>query len=383
MNDPTGQLIYDGARASSPELGRSSASSQPAASAALLVDEIQPDENELDIPGREEALVLLGRELDPEKSRPVDLALAIVVVFVPPLATAFALALAYVHALPITWFEIASVLVMHLLAITGVEVGFHRLFAHRSYRAHRAVRVTLAILGSFAFQGPVIWWAATHRRHHRTSDRPGDPHSMYLGGSSLWARTKGFVHAHIGWLFVPSSMRGPAWGSNARDLYRDPDVFRIHARYPLYLGLGFLLPAAAGLLHYGSWRGALVGFLWGGLVRVFFSNHLTFWTINSVSHSIGRRPYITADRSSNSIPILFALPTLGQSWHNNHHAFPAYWRMGHHWWQVDLGSYLLIVLERVGLVTFGKEPTEAMKAQKSRPSKQASLPVDPVIEGQR
>lgn len=326
-----------------------------------------PDESELDIPEREEDYVALGRTSPLEQHRSADVLLAIVVVFVPPVVAAFALWLAYTGWYRITWFEIATMLVMHTLAITGVEVGFHRLFSHRAYAAHRAVRVTLAILGSFAFQGPVIWWAATHRRHHRTSDRPGDPHSMYLNGDSTWALLKGFVHAHLGWLFVKTSMRAPGWNTNVRDLYRDRDLLTIHVRYLWWLGLGFALPAAAAFVHYGTWKGAFVGFLWGGFVRVFFSNHLTFWTINSVSHSIGKRPYVTADRSTNSIPLLFALPTLGQSWHNNHHAFPSYWRMGHEWWQVDLGSYLLATLHRVGLVTYGREPTPEMKARKRSP----------------
>ena len=325
---------------------------------------LAPDDEELDIPGREEDFVALGRKLPSEERRVVDVVLAIVVVFVPPLVTAVAIALAIRGWYAITWFEIVTMLVMHVLAITGVEVGFHRLFSHRSFSAHRGVRIALAILGSFAFQGPVIWWAATHRRHHRTSDREGDPHSMYLKGTSRWAIVKGFVHAHLGWLFVPSSMRAPAWSTNARDLYRDPDLLRIHVGYMKWLALGFALSAAAGFLHYGTWKGGVVGFLWGGFVRVFFSNHLTFWTINSVSHSIGKRPYVTADQSTNSIPVLFALPTLGQSWHNNHHAFPSYWRMGHHWWQVDLGSYLLVALHKVGLVTYGKEPTDAMRERK-------------------
>jgi stearoyl-CoA desaturase (delta-9 desaturase) len=321
---------------------------------------------ELDIPGREEDLVPLGRERSAAKSQIAYRVVAFTGIYVPPVVTAVALWLAYIGWYRITWFEIACVLVMHLVAITGVEVGFHRLFTHSSYRAHRVVRFVLSIMGSFAFQGPVIWWAATHRRHHRTSDRPGDPHSMYLKGSSPWALAKGFIHAHFSWPLSSVPMRGPAWGSNARDLYRDPDLFRTNGRYHWYLLLGFLLPAAAGLIHYGSLKGAFLGFLWGGFVRVFVHNHLTFWTTNSISHSIGKRPYVTADKSTNSIPILFALPTLGQSWHNNHHAFPSYWRMGHHWWQVDLGTYLLLALHRFGLVTFARVPTEAMKARKLR-----------------
>lgn len=330
------------------------------------------DDVEFDIPGREESLVALSKDTTKETqapaSRPVDLILASVVVFVPPLVTALAVVLAYTGWAPITWFEITNVLVMHLVAILGVEVGFHRLFSHRSFSAHRVVRIALAVMGSFAFQGPVIWWAATHRRHHRTSDRTGDPHSMYLKGQSPWSLVKGFIHAHIGWLFVPTSMRaGGAWGTNSRDLYRDRDLLHIHVNYMWYLALGFALPAVAAFAHYGTWKGAVIGLLWGGFVRIFFSNHLTFWTINSVSHSVGSRPYVTADKSTNSF--YFAIPTLGQSWHNNHHAFPSYWRMGHHWWQVDIGSYFIATLARFGLVQYGKVPTPAMRARKLRQGK--------------
>lgn len=289
----------------------------------------------------------------PVAGRGVDRLLAAVVTFVPPLGAILAIVL-WTQGLAPGWVEIGSMLLMHAIALVGVEVGFHRLFAHRSFEPHRYVKVALAMMGSTAFQGPVIWWASIHRKHHQYSDQPGDPHSMYLGGPGLLARLKGAVHSHIGWIWRAESVGRGGFQRYAKDLYRDADVLAIHMHYLRYLVLGMLIPAGIGAIAYGTLQGAALGFLWGGLVRVFVMNHLTYWCINSVTHALGRRPYPTRDRSTNFA--LLSIPTLGQSWHNNHHADQTSAFMNHRWWQLDLGGLLIGALERVGLVRNARRP---------------------------
>lgn len=230
--------------------------------------------------------------------------------------------------------ELASCAVMYVLTFVGVEVGFHRHFAHRSFRATPPVRTVLAILGSMAMQGSLIWWSGVHRIHHVHADRPGDPHSP----------TEGLVHAHFGWLF--RNLDPPGWRVRARDLFRDPIARKTTRAYHV-LGLaGFLLPAAVVGLAKHSWEGCLVGLLWGGLVRIFLVNHIT-WSINSVCHRFGSRPYSTKDDSRNNAYL--SLPSLGFSWHNNHHAYPGSAINTHRWWQIDPCGLLILSLESLGL----------------------------------
>ncbi|HET8932547.1 MAG TPA: fatty acid desaturase [Polyangiales bacterium] len=336
-----------------------------------------PDESELDIPGADPESEPVPVGVEGPAKRTVDRVLASIVTCAPPLAFAFALYLHFAGIVRITWIEIALMLLFQALAVTGVEVGYHRLFSHGSFKASRGVKITLAVLGSLGFQGPVIWWAAVHRKHHRYSDRPHDPHSNYImpypdaaWNKGLFAMVRGFVHSHVGWIWTPASTRFIGWSGYVRNLYRDKDLFKIHLMYPYILASGFILPGILGGLLHGSWLGVGTGVLWGGFVRVFFMNHLSYWGINSLSHSIGPRPYLTADRSTNSVAILFAVPTLGQSYHNNHHAFPYSARMQHRWYELDLGWWLLRTLERFGQVSNLKQPTaEAMDRKRiKRPS---------------
>lgn len=285
--------------------------------------------------------------------RGVDRLLAAAVTVLPPVGVV-AVVLLWVNGHPPGASEIAMWVVLHALALVGVEVGFHRLFAHRSFEAARGVKIALAVMGSFAFQGPVIWWASIHRKHHRFSDRPGDPHSLHLHRGGRFGRLRGALHAHVGWIWCTDSVGRGGFASYAKDLYRDADVLAVHMHYLRYLALGMALPAlVCGLVH-GSLMGALLGLLWGGPVRVFVMNHLTYWCINSVTHACGRRPYRTTDHSTNFA--LLCLPTLGQSWHNNHHADQASALMSHRWWQVDLGGVLIVALERLGLARNVRRP---------------------------
>lgn len=280
----------------------------------------------------------------------LDRRLAWVVTCAPAVAFIVAMILPFA-GYPITPLYIALWIGMHIPILIGVEVGFHRLFSHRSYRAHPVVRVILAILGSMAFQGPVIWWAATHRRHHTYSDKPGDPHSPHLHGRLM----QGLFHAHMGWLFVPSSTRAAGWDRYAEDLYRDRALFKVHTMYFHWLIAGFVIPGIIAGLVTRTVSGALLGVLWGGFVRIFIMNHVFYWCINSVTHAFGTRPLRSEDMSTNNIWL--AIPTLGQSWHNNHHAFPSSAMMALRWFEFDIGGWVIRALEKVGLVWDVKVPS--------------------------
>lgn len=284
----------------------------------------------------------------------LDRRLAWVVTCLPPAGFVVAMALHF-YGYRIGLLEIGLWLSMHIPILIGVEVGFHRHFAHRSFKTNGFVRAALAIAGSMAFQGPVIWWAATHRRHHNYSDKPGDPHSPHLFGPGFKGQVRGLFHAHMGWLFVPKSTRADGWDRYAHDLYRDRAIFKIHTLYFYWLFLGFVIPAviAGGVTR--SWMGAFIGFLWGGLVRIFLMNHVFYWCINSVTHRFGTRPFRSDDQSTNNVWL--AIPTLGQSWHNNHHAFPTSALMGLRWWELDLGGWVVRGLATLGWAWDVKKPT--------------------------
>lgn len=284
-----------------------------------------------------------------EQARAVDLVFAAIVTFAPIGAFALGIWLWVTGLAAPGPVEIATMLAIHLCSLIGVELGFHRLFSHRSYKATKLVKIGLAVMGSLAFQGPVIWWASIHRKHHRYADQPGDPHSMYLFDPDRRFTWRGAVHAHIGWIWSVHSIGRGGFARYAKDLYRDPDLLWIHTHYFVFLVAGFALPALISGLVHGSLEGAGLGLLWGGFIRIFLMNHLTYWCINSVTHGCGRQDYETPDHSTN-VPLL-ALVTLGQSWHNNHHASPTSAIMAHRKGQIDPGAWILVVLERSKLIS--------------------------------
>jgi stearoyl-CoA desaturase (Delta-9 desaturase) len=234
------------------------------------------------------------------------------------------------------WVDLGLLVGMYVLTMLGITVGFHRLYTHRSFRTVRPVQYLLGIFGSMAFQGPLISWVGMHRLHHQHSDRHGDPHSPHYPRRRFWSRLRGFWHAHIGWAFAPMPRDAERC---AGDLVRDRGTRIISNLFPLWAVLGLLIAAAIGLA-YGGWPGALTGFVWGGLVRVLIGHHVT-WSVNSVCHLWGRRPYESDDHSRNNAVV--GVLALGEGWHNNHHAFPASARHGLRWWQFDL-SWLVIKL---------------------------------------
>jgi stearoyl-CoA desaturase (Delta-9 desaturase) len=235
--------------------------------------------------------------------------------------------------------------VFYVLTGFGVTVGFHRLFTHRSFKAKPAVRGTLAILGSIAIEGPVISWVADHRKHHAFSDKVGDPHSPHVDhGGGLRGELRGFVHAHIGWLFV-HDQRG-ARSRYAPDLLRDPVISFVDRTFVLWAVGGLVLPFVIGFAIGGSLAAGLTALLWGGLVRLFVLHHLTY-SINSVCHVFGRRRFATTDESRNVFWL--ALPTFGEAWHNNHHAFPTSAQHGLRRWEIDPSALVIRALEATGL----------------------------------
>jgi stearoyl-CoA desaturase (Delta-9 desaturase) len=233
------------------------------------------------------------------------------------------------------WADLGVLLGMYALTALGITVGFHRLFTHRSFETYPAIRLILGVLGSMALQGPLLKWVAYHRRHHEHSDESGDPHSPHLYGGGVSGLLRGLWHAHLGWVFQPDP---PDLDRYVKDLRQSGLLRMVSALFPLWVALGLVLPAAMGGVISLSWMGVWTGLAWGGLVRIFLVHHVT-WSVNSVCHLWGWRPYRTGDQSRNNF--LFGVLALGEGWHNSHHAFPTSARHGLRWWQPD-ASYLVI-----------------------------------------
>jgi stearoyl-CoA desaturase (delta-9 desaturase) len=244
------------------------------------------------------------------------------------------------------WSDLVVFATIYLATGLGVTVGFHRLFAHRSFSTSRALRAILAILGSAAIEGPVIAWVADHRRHHAFSDREGDPHSPHVGFEGGWRGILGgLYHAHLGWLFIHTHR-----GSKRRfapDLIKDPAVRFVDRTFFAWAALGLAIPFGLGVAIGDSVATGLTALLWGGAVRVFVVHHVTY-SVNSLCHMFGRQRFTTKDQSRNLAPL--ALLTLGEAWHNNHHAFPTSAAHGLGRWELDPSGLVIRALERVGLV---------------------------------
>ncbi len=253
----------------------------------------------------------------------------------------------------IEWLDLGLLAVMYCIAGFGTTIGFHRLFTHRSFETPRFMRVLLAICGSMGAQGPVIRWCAVHRRHHQVSDHEGDPHSPHLHGEGVGNLLRGMLHAHVGWVFKPDPVD---LSRSAGDLLEDPWLGFVDRTYLLWVFVGLLLPAAIGGWITGSWVGAFTGFLWGGLVRMGTMHHVT-WSVNSVCHVWGDSPFRSNDQSTNNLPV--ALLSLGEGWHNNHHAFPTSARHGLRWWQFDSSYVLIRLMALCGLARKVRLPSPA------------------------
>jgi stearoyl-CoA desaturase (Delta-9 desaturase) len=242
--------------------------------------------------------------------------------------------------------DLAIMAVMYMGTAIGITVGFHRLLTHRAFQTHSWMRYTLAVLGEMAVHGPVIDWVADHRKHHTFTDEEGDPHSPHAGqGAGIGGMLKGLWHAHTGWLF---STHGQASSKRfAPDLLEDRGMRRINKAFPLIALYSLAIPFLLGLALSGwSLAAGLSALLWGGLVRIFFVHHVT-WSINSICHFFGSRRFALDDHSTNVFWL--ALPSLGEAWHHNHHAFPRSAFHGLRWWELDPSGWLILGMARVGL----------------------------------
>jgi len=278
---------------------------------------------------------------------------------VPPLGLLSAVGLLWGVAL--SWVDVLLFVVLYVAGALGNSVGFHRLFTHKSFETTAWLRGTFAILGSMAMQGPVTQWVTDHRKHHALSDVDGDPHSPHAGhGDGVRGAMKGFAHAHVGWLFTLKGMeRGWQYG---RDLYEDRLIRRIDRLYLLWIVVTFGLPFVVGYLAGGmSWTVGLEALVWGGLVRVFAYQHATF-SVNSICHMFGQRAYRSRDESRNNWVI--ALLTMGEGWHNNHHAFPSSARHGLDRLQLDVSWWTIRALEKIGLAWDVKLPDARQLARR-------------------
>jgi stearoyl-CoA desaturase (delta-9 desaturase) len=284
-------------------------------------------------------------------------------VVIPFLATLAAILLFWNRVVSVT--DLTIMAVLYVITAGGITVGFHRMLTHRSFRSHKPTEYMFAILGSMAVQGSVIAWVADHRKHHAHTDVEGDPHSPHVGhGDGTAGVLRGLWHAHTGWLL---SEQGRAdWKKYAPDLYEDQGMRRINRYFVPLVVLGLAIPALAGYLLTGSLLGAATGLLWGGLVRVFFVHHVT-WSVNSVCHFLGSRRFDVEDRSTNVFWL--ALPSLGESWHHNHHAFPRSAVHGLRRWELDPSAVLIGAMEKVGL---------AWNVIRIAPERQAAKAVPPV-----
>jgi stearoyl-CoA desaturase (delta-9 desaturase) len=273
----------------------------------------------------------------------VEKAVNLGAVVLPFVATVAAIVLLWNDFVSATDLAIAAS--MYLLTAIGITVGFHRLLTHRSFQTSKPMEYLLAALGSAALQGPVIAWVADHRKHHANADEEGDPHSPHVGhGDGVRGVFSGLWHAHTGWLL---SHQGRAdWKRYAPDLCEDRGMRVIARHFVTVVLIGLAAPALAGYLVSGTLAGAATGLLWGGLVRIFFVHHVT-WSVNSVCHFFGSRRFATEDHSTNVFWL--ALPSLGESWHHNHHAFPRSAVHGLRGWEIDPSGLLIAAMETLGL----------------------------------
>ncbi len=274
----------------------------------------------------------------------VDRLASAVITAVPPIMVMIGMYFGWMGNV-LNWQDLLILATTYVVVGTGVTVGFHRLLTHRSFKCKRWLRVAFAMLGSAAAEGPVIDWVATHRKHHQFSDEAGDPHSPHVGQRAGWrGELNGLLHAHIGWVF--SDMEVADERRYAKDLLADPLVRFVDRTFVVWVIAGLAAAFGLGVALSGTVAGGLTALLWGGAARIFFVHHATF-SINSLCHFFGRQEYDTGDQSRN-LPWL-AVPTWGEAWHNNHHAFPTSYRHGLKRWQIDPSAGLIRLLELMGL----------------------------------
>ena len=260
----------------------------------------------------------------------------------------------------LAWWNVVIAVGFYVIVALGVTVGFHRLLTHRSFEACRPLKIALAVVGSLSFQGSVIGWVAEHRRHHMFTDRAGDPHSPVRAASQPFGRTRGLLHAHAGWFFAPTDTNAERY---APDLLADRDIVAVDRLFVPLCVATLALPFALGYALTGRIGAAIAALLLAGVVRIGLLHHVT-WATNSVCHVFGTRPFRTSDGSTNFAPL--ALLSMGESWHNAHHAFPALARHGVDGHQVDASAMTIRLFERLGWATRVRWPDRNRLAARRR-----------------
>lgn len=269
--------------------------------------------------------------------------LAYLTVGLPTLGTVAAVVYAVFFGLTVT--DVCLFAVMYVITALGVEAGLHRYFTHRSFDASEPVKVILGVAGSMAAQGPIVFWVANHRLHHAFADTDRDPHSPKPQGPGLAGRAKGLWHGHMGWLFTVTKID---WSKHTRDWLSDRRVMKINARYFSLVLAGIVIPGLVGWAITQSLHGFIGGVLWGGFARIFVLDHAV-WAVNSLGHTVGNREFDVRDESRNIGAL--SPPTMGGSWHNNHHARPSFAQTRRHWWQFDPAGEFIRILDHAGLVS--------------------------------
>ena len=315
---------------------------------ALLEARVDDTSSSFELPEFERPFV-------PSSRRALDMGLTGLIVVAPLVALGWALV--HYWGRGIGWLDLGLTVVLYELTGHGLTIGFHRLFAHRGFHCARWLKIVLAIAGSLGVEGSLISWVALHRRHHAYSDRPGDPHSPLQAGNGEPSVLRGLFHAHVGWLFASEPVEAERW---CPELLEDRDLVRISAPGPLWLVASLALPFLLGLLVTRTLEGAALALVWGGLVRIGLVHHVT-WSVNSLGHTFGRRPYPTNDGSRNVAAL--ALASFGEGWHNNHHAFPALARHGSGPGELDTSAALIRLFESRGWVSQVRWPNRERMAR--------------------
>jgi len=291
----------------------------------------------------------------------------LIAVGVPPLG--ILLAMGFLWGVAFHWVDVAVLAGMYVLCAFGTTIGFHRYFTHKGFEARTPVKAMLAILGCMTMQGPITQWVTDHRKHHALSDKPGDPHSPHVGhGDGAFGALKGFVHAHVGWMFANLGMeQGREYG---RDLYEDRLVRAIDRMYLLWVVLTLAIPFAIGYAVGGTWQWGVEAMIWGGLIRIFCYQHATF-SVNSICHMFGRQAYRSRDEARNNWVV--AALVFGEGWHNNHHAFPSSARHGLDRGQFDVSWWVIRGMEKLGLVWNVRVPGPEQRARRRIPTSNSLL----------
>src|SRR5882757_1104186 len=269
-------------------------------------------------------------------------------IIVPLLAVAAAVPVMWGWGL--TWRDGVIALVCYLFTGFGITVGYHRYFTHGSFRARRGLKIALGIMGSLAVEGPLVRWVSDHRKHHQFSDQDDDPHSPWAYGGGPIGLTRGLYHAHVGWLFDQEQTPQHKY---APDLLADRDIVKISRHFPTWVALSTLVPPLVGGLWSWSWQGIFTAFFWAVLVRIAVLHHVT-WSVNSICHVVGARPFRSRDKSGNVWWL--AIPSFGESWHNLHHAEPTSARHGALRGQVDTSAMLIKMFEKFGWASHVRWP---------------------------